>query len=172
MTSRTAEILLWLYVIDLGIACGAGLYEHRIILPQWFSGSVKAGLRVESEAMCRADVGRKFWAFVTTVPLTILTLASLVFASMSQGALRFWWLTATGFALLDRVATFSFFIPKALTLMRADSLPPSRAATTASLWIRMNWLRLALDLCAWLAALKAFSLLHATAYSLGLSPRR
>jgi len=28
-----AEVLLWLFVIDLGIAFGAGLYEKRIVLP-------------------------------------------------------------------------------------------------------------------------------------------
>jgi hypothetical protein len=164
--------LLWLFVIDLGIACGAGLYEHRIIVPQWFSGSRKTGLRVNSEAMRNPDVGRKFWAFVTTLPLTILTLASLVVAPMLHGIYRFWWLTATWFALFDRIATFSFFIPRALMLMRSDSLPPSRSAAMALLWMRMNWIRLALDACAWLAALKALSLLHAVAYSVGISFRQ
>jgi len=39
--SATQAILLWLFVINLGIAFGAGLYEHRIalrhaiVLPAW-----------------------------------------------------------------------------------------------------------------------------------------
>jgi hypothetical protein len=179
MTFTFAGILLWLLALDLGIAFGAGLYEHRIVVPQWFSCSQESGLRVNSKAMQQMDVGRKFWSFVTTVPLTILTVASVlvapfhswIFSSLRLrgGAVRFWWLTATTFALLDRIATFSFFIPTALKLMRADSLPPSRAAQMATLWIRMNWIRLTLLLAAWLAALKALSLLHAVAYSLRMS---
>ncbi len=179
MTFTFAGILLWLFVLDLGIAFGAGLYEHRIVVPQWFSRSQESGLRVNSKTMQQMDMGRKFWSFVTTVPLTILTVASVIVAPFHRfifsplqlrgGAVRFWWLTATAFALVDRIATFSFFIPRAMRLMGADSLPPSRAAKMASLWIGMNWIRLALLLAAWLAALKALSLLHAVAYSVGLS---
>ena len=35
MVQYIPDILLWLFVINLGIAFGAGLYEQRIILPQW-----------------------------------------------------------------------------------------------------------------------------------------
>ena len=29
-----AEIILWLFVINLGVASGAGLYEHQVVVPQ------------------------------------------------------------------------------------------------------------------------------------------
>ena len=45
MNKYIPEILLWLFVINLGIAYGAGLYEKRIIRPQWFSKSAESGLR-------------------------------------------------------------------------------------------------------------------------------
>ena len=77
MTEHITEALLWLFIMNLGIAFGAGLYEQRIILPQWFNRSPESGLRVDSEAMRRTDAGREFWAYVTTVPLTLLTLAVL-----------------------------------------------------------------------------------------------
>jgi hypothetical protein len=80
-----SDLLLWLFVIDLGIAFGAGLYEQRMIVPLWFSGSP---MRVDSEAMRRTDPGQKFWSGVTTVPLTLLTLASLIVAWRWQGPSR------------------------------------------------------------------------------------
>lgn len=53
MTQYITEILLWLFVINLGIAFGAGLYEARIIVPQW----------VNSPSIYRwPDTGPKFWA--------------------------------------------------------------------------------------------------------------
>lgn len=69
MTQYVTEILLWLFVINLGIVFGAGLYEARIIVSQW----------VNSPSTYRwPDTGPKFWVFVTTVPLTLLTIANVV----------------------------------------------------------------------------------------------
>ncbi len=155
------EILLWLFVIDLGIAFGAGLYEQRVIHPEWFGGgSWKTGLRVDSEAMRRTDTGRRFWAYVTTVPLTLLALASMPVALGAQalGPVRDWWLSAAVITILERLGTFFFFIPTALKFMHAD-LPESSAAAMASQWVRLNRMRLAFNLLGWLAALKALSVL-------------
>jgi len=74
MAQYIPEILLWLFVINHGIAFGAGLYEQRIVLPQWFIRSSESGVRVNSAAMRSTDVGRQFWAFVSTGPLTLLTI--------------------------------------------------------------------------------------------------
>lgn len=62
-----AEILLWLFVINLGIAFGAGLYEQSIIRFTRLDSHV----RVNGDAQYRPDAGRRFWAYVTTVPLTL-----------------------------------------------------------------------------------------------------
>ena len=80
MAQYIPDLLLWLFVINHGIAFGAGLYEQRVILPQWFSRSSESGICVNSAAMRSTDTGRRFWTFVTTVPLTLLTLANLVAA--------------------------------------------------------------------------------------------
>ncbi len=49
--------LLWLFVINLGIAFGAGLYEHRIVVSQWVTGSAQGG-GWDAEAVRRDDMGR------------------------------------------------------------------------------------------------------------------
>ena len=158
MAKHVSEILLWLFVINHGIAFGAGLYEHRIVVPQWFSRSQNSGLQVNSEAMRRTDTGRRFWAYVTTVPLTLLTLASLVVAWQAQSPRREWWIGAAVITLVERIGTFSYFIPTAVKLMRAETLPSARADTMASRWMSLNRVRAALALVGWLAALKALSL--------------
>lgn len=108
MTEYITEALLWLLVMNVGIAFGAGLYEQRIILPRWFRRSPDSGLRVDSEAMRRTDVGRKSWAYVTTVPLILLTLASLVVAWQAEGLRYDWWLAAPAIILVERIGTFSY----------------------------------------------------------------
>jgi hypothetical protein len=35
----TTSVILWLFVINLGVVVGAGLYEHRIVLSEWIRTS-------------------------------------------------------------------------------------------------------------------------------------
>ena len=72
-------------LIALLIVTGYGLVRPRATtlvlawhlrnLPQWFSKSEKSGFRVNSEAMRQTNTGLRFWAYVTTVPLCLRTLA-------------------------------------------------------------------------------------------------
>jgi hypothetical protein len=67
-----------------------------------------------STAAIQADVGLKFWVYVTTVTLTLLTLASLIVPWWLPDPVRSWWLVAALMALFDRVMTFGYFIPTML----------------------------------------------------------
>ena len=156
MPGRLATILLWLFVLNLGVAFGAGLYEHRVVVGRWLTSSRESGTHWNADAARRDDTGRRFWAFVTTVPLTLLTLANL-FAAW-RGALYDWWLAAALAALVERVFTFWYFIPTMVRLMRSPDSPASVAV--AIRWRNLNYLRHAIILAAWLASLQAFSSLH------------
>lgn len=158
MGPKLARALLWLFVIDLGIAFGAGLYESRIAFPQWLSFAPEVGYRWSAEVARQANSGLRFWVFVTTVPLTLLTLANLVAAWRARGPVRGWWLGAALAALGERIFTFSYFIPTMLILMSAEPPPASEAVAMALRWENLNYVRHAISLGAWCAALRAFSL--------------
>ncbi|MBD6614854.1 DUF1772 domain-containing protein [Komarekiella sp. 'clone 1'] len=160
MLQSTKKILLWLFVINLGIAFGAGLYESKIMFPQWLISSPESVYRWNAEAARRANTGLNFWVYVTTVPLTLLTLANLIVVWWTQGSVRRWWLIAAVFALADRIFTFSYFIPTMIRLM-SNTLSQPKAVSLALQWENLNYVRHAIALVAWLAALKAFSLLYA-----------
>jgi hypothetical protein len=157
-----SKILLWLFVINLGIVFGAGLYEARIEFPQWLIYTEPEGYRWSAEAARQANSGVKFWVCVTTVPLTLLTLANLILAWRARGPIRLWWLGAAVVALIDRVFTFTYFVPTMVNLMSDESLSQAQAVATASRWGQLNYLRHVVVLVAWLLALKAFSLLRVT----------
>jgi hypothetical protein len=156
--------LLWMFILNLGIAFGAGLYEHRIVVPMWLGSSPDGEMRWHADAVRRDDTGRRFWAFVTTMPLTLLTLANLFVASRVAGDLRGWWLAAGLAALADRALTFSYFIPTMIGLMNAADSSPSVAIATR--WTHLNYLRHALVLAAWLAALKTFAIFYSRSAAL------
>lgn len=156
--NQASAILLWLFTINLGIAFGAGLYEHRIVVRQWISSSPQSTTHWRPDIVRRDDTGRTFWVFVTTVPLTLLTLANLFVAWRASGHLQAWWLAAALTALCDRASTFAYFIPALVSLMGAADSPEAVAAATR--WSNLNWVRHATVLVAWLASLRAFALFY------------
>lgn len=160
MTDIIIKVLLWLFVINLGIAFGAGLFETRIVVPDWLVWSPETGYFWDAEAVRRHNTGLRFWVFVTTTSLTLLTLACLIAVWWTQGATRNWWLVAAVAALADRIFTFSYFIPTMVSLMEDKTLPQSKAVAMALQWVKLGYIRHALTLIALLAALKAFSLFY------------
>jgi len=152
-----SSLFLWLWVINLGIAFGAGLYESRIVVPQWFIALPGAAYQWNAEAARQANVGLEFWIFVTTIPLTVLTLANLFLAFRSRGRMRRVWMVAASVALVERLLTFLYFIPTMVRLMTGD-LPNVEAVAVAQQWIHFNTLRHVMMLVAWLGALKVLSL--------------
>jgi hypothetical protein len=143
------EILLWLFVVNLGIALGAGLYEMRVVVPLWASNPpVSIG---------HPDSGLRFWVFVSTGPLTILCLANLFYAWQALGPRHNWWLVAAILELVSRLMTFGYFIPTVIRLQRSQA-PAAEVRAKFSQWITLNYVRVILTLAAWLAALKTLTL--------------
>lgn len=144
-----SDVVLWLFIINLGTAFGAGLYEARIVVPLWASSP--------PDTLKSPDSGRRFWAFVTTIPLTVLTVASLVLAWQRQEPSRSWWLAGATAILIERVGTFVYFIPTMVRLRDATGMSESGIRAAIARWARLNYLRLAITFAAWLAALRALS---------------
>lgn len=151
------DLLLWLFVVFAGIAVGAGLYELRINVPRWFPRGPSA-TQINQAAFHEDDAGRRFWAFISTGPLTLMTLASCVVAWDQATARKQWWLGAATIMLCERIGTFGYFIPRMLAMMAPGRVAPERLGQAARQWSRLNYARAALAFAAWLAALRALSL--------------
>ena len=155
---RLPLAVLYLFATFLGVALGAGLYEGRIVVPQWIVPT-GGGHVWDADAAVRADTGRRFWVYVTTVPLTLLTVASLVLAFRYRGPGHRWWRAAAVVALADRVFTFAYFIPTLLRLMGGE-LPQPQAVELALQWQRLDVVRDALSAVAFLSALAGLVLVR------------
>jgi hypothetical protein len=154
------EILLICSVINTGIALGAGLYEAKMVLPLWFNKSAGSNYTVNFGSMRAIDSGRRFWGFITTGPLTMLMIINLVLAFQSRAPLHDWWVAATAILLIERLATFIFFIPTAIKLQKGESLPPVKMSTLVTWWVRVNYVRNAFTFAALLVFIKALLVLQ------------
>ena len=165
MPRTAAKVLLWLFVINLGIAFGAGVYESTIVIPRWLTPAPGNGFLWNAEVARQDNTGLRFWIYVTTVPLTAITLANLLGAWRARGSSSGWWTMATLTAFSERLFTFLYFIPTMIELMGGRTTGPE-AETMARQWVNFNYARQGLVLIAWLAALKAFALVHRSNRSL------
>jgi Domain of unknown function (DUF1772) len=141
-------IVLWLFVVFLGVAFGASIYESRIEIPRWRNLPPNEW----------TDTGRTFWAFVTTGPVTLLTLASIAIVWQVDGTARDWWIGAIAIAVVERAATFGFFIPTMVRL-QSGGVDAVSARTLLDRWATANIGRHLLNLAAWLCAIQALRLL-------------
>jgi hypothetical protein len=155
--SRLSTVLLWLFVINLGIGLGAGLYESRIVVPDWIDTAASSPVW-NPDAARDDNTGVRFWVAVTTVPLTLLTLANLFAGWRAPAGLRRWWLGTAATAVIERGLTLGYFVPTMVRLMQVENSPA--AASSAIQWAQLNNVRHFLVLAAWLGALKTFSLLY------------
>jgi hypothetical protein len=142
------DAVLWLLVVDLGVAFGAGIYESRFEVPRWKSLPTDQW----------TNTGVRFWAFVTTGPLTLLTIASLALVWSADGSRQDWWLASTAFLVVERLVTFGYFIPTMVRLQSSTGWPRDPVEATLARWMRCNVGRHLLVLAAWLTALQALRL--------------
>ena len=149
-------LVLWLFVVNLGLVFGAGVYEHRIVAPRWLVQQSGQPARWDAAAARLDDVGRRFWVFAATIPFTVLTFTSVALAWRAGDAAHAWWLAAASLAAIERFATAGYFIPVMVRLMRAADTPDVLGMATR--WSHLNVLRHVLVLAAWLASLRAFEL--------------
>jgi hypothetical protein len=142
------QALLLAYFANLGIALGAGLYEARIVVPLWERSFPRGFSEIET--------GRRFWAFVTTVPLTCLCLASLIVAFRGAEMGKSLWLFSAIIVFVERLLTFGYFIPTILRFQ--NSKGGSEQKQSFQTWKKANGFRNLLTLAGLIFALCALTL--------------
>ena len=77
-----------------------------------------------------------------TVPLTLLTVANLIAAWRDWEPRRRWWLGASAISIVERIATFSYFIPTMLWLTGIAHLSEAEVEAALSRWLLLDYGRL------------------------------
>ena len=107
MKKSVHEVLLWLFVINLGIAFGAGIYEARIVIPGF----------ADAPPHTWPNTGLLFWGLRHHGPSHPVDSGQHLCGIEIPGPQRKWHLAAVGILIVERLATFSYFIPTMAGLM-------------------------------------------------------
>src|SRR5262249_3783392 len=143
-----------------GLALGAGVFELRVIIPQWAAQPTAKEIAEAIERSGHAASGKKFWAMVGPLVLPV-TAANLVAALRSSGPRRLWWLGASPTVRALGVGTAGY---SGRTLHRGqdpDGVPDAGGRAVAKGRVELDYVRVAIGVGAWFAGLRALAKLNA-----------
>ena len=164
------QIILFLFVINLGIAIGGGLYEALVLVPIWAGAPPDSVLafhqhQIDYPAFVTHQ-GRRFWIVVTPL-VGVLSIATIISGLKANGSHRRWRIIGAGMSLVVVVVTFAWFVPTVLLLMSDEvtTLGKDRIASLANWWVALNWARAAIYIAAWIMGLRALMMSSGPAQS-------
>jgi hypothetical protein len=164
--TNLARRLLLAFAALLGLNMGAALFSSVVVFPVW-SGSPEAAVGWQRVV----DEGR---FFVVISPLAlVLAVATLLVSGRVDRTLRFWVRTAATLYLVFFVATLVYFVPGQAALQgdAAALLPPEELGASLRRWVALNWVRQAVGLLTFGAALHALGLSYAGTHSAAATRR-
>jgi hypothetical protein len=162
-----SRVLLWLFVVVLGVVIGGGLYETLVVMPLWSAGPPESVLAYHRHNVANPrfalDPGGRFWMLFTPT-LGLLAAANLFSGLKARDGHRRWRVAASGIVLAVIIFTFAWFVPNIIRLTGGGvaGLADERIAGLTNWWVLLNWVRAALYIAALLAGLRALTIPPAT----------
>ena len=157
------QIILWLFVIMMGIEIGAGLYETLVVMPVWSTSPPDSVLAYFHHNVANPqfilNAGGRFWLIFT--PLTgLLAIATFLSGLKTAPEHRKCRMLGSGLAIIVVAATFAWFVPTLMILMgeAAPKLGGDEITRLTNWWVRLNWVRVVVYMAGWLSALRALTL--------------
>ena len=154
-----SEILLWAFVVMVGILTGGGLFERAVLVHVWSSDPPDSVRSWNANPKYALDPPRRFFMYVT-LPVMVLTPWNAFNAWRSDGPERFWLLLSTGLVVLVIAVTVGYFAPLmlALTERKGEGMDSDTIVRKVRAWVTLQYFRLGILFLGWRAAIQALRL--------------
>jgi hypothetical protein len=153
MLTPTDQLLLCTFVFSIGLGIGGGVYETRVVYPNWRVNPIPSELGKKLVSSGQAGAARRFWPFISPVS-ALLAIINAYIAWHQVGLVRNVWLAAAVSIILKSVGTYGYFVP---TYIRRISQPESMEVSTlrnvVRTWTALSPLRIWIELFAWTAGM-------------------
>ncbi len=152
-------LLLLILLIQFGM--GGGLYESLVIYPRWKRDVTPENLVQKLKDSGQARANRRFWPFISPLQ-ALLAILNLVLAWRYTGNAHTAWLIAALIIVVNRVITFSYFVPTMVRKFeRPEGLDAAWLKKAVKLWTSLSPFRIVIEFLAWGTAVYALVLLRA-----------
>jgi len=147
MITIIATVLLFL-TVTLGL--GGGLYEVLVIYPGWKHNVDPLTLRSKLQSSGQLLAIKRFWPIVSPAQV-LLSLVNILLAWNNKGAAETYLLAASIAVFVDRVITFSYFIPVMIRkIMQPEAIEAPRLRKIVKQWTDLSPIRLVFGLFVWI----------------------
>ena len=158
MVTTTDEVLLCAFIFSVGIGIGGGLYETRVVYPNWAKDPTPDRLSEKLISSGQAGAARRYWPLVS--PASALLAIVNVFIAWDQvGIVRDLRLMSSIAIVLKSLGTYGYFVP---TYIRRIAKPNTMDAVTlrrlVRQWTGLSPLRIVVEIFAWITGIWALLL--------------
>ena len=153
---ETSEIVLWIYVVMVGILMGGALFERAVLVHVWASDPPDSVRSWNANPKYALDPPRRFFMYVT-LPVMVLAPCNAYFAFTSDAPWHKWLLISTGLVFFVILITLVYFAPVmiALTEKRGEGMDSETIVKKVRTWVGLQYFRLGILFIGWLAAIQA-----------------
>ena len=144
---------LSLFLFFVGIGIGAGLYETRVVYPNWAVDAFPTTLSSKLVSSGQAGAARRFWPFVSPIAM-LLALVNLYGAWHQAGPVRLLWFISSLTIIIKSVATYAYFAPVMIRhIERSEEMDPNTLRRMIALWTMLSPMRVIAELIAWISGI-------------------
>jgi hypothetical protein len=158
MVTTTDEVLLCAFIFSVGLGIGGGLYETRVVYPNWAKDPTPDRLSEKLISSGQAGAARRYWPLVSPAS-ALLAIVNMFLAWDQVGMVRDLWLMSSIAIVLKSLGTYGYFVP---TYIRRIAKPNTMDAVTlrrlVRTWTRLSPLRIVVELFAWITGMWALLL--------------
>ncbi len=147
---------LWIYSVIVSLVFGAGVYEIFVVHPAWSRKPPESIVGFVGSPVSRMNLPA-FWKPVTAV-YTLSGLGALAVA-LWAGSREVPLILSAVCTVSTLAWTLAYFRPTIERLLQDEggNTPAGRVQSDARLWVRLNWIRVALVAISWWGALTALA---------------
>jgi len=159
--ARLTRVLLWISVLAWGILMGGKLFDLRVLVGAWSLSPPESLSLLPYGARFPVDTGEYF--FPSSVALLVCSFGALIAAWKTPAKYRAWLALSSVMMLLILIFTVTWFWPQNAALWAVAQGAPDAVQDRAEVarmvrqWVTYDWLRIAMGLVGFVAAVRAIS---------------
>jgi hypothetical protein len=158
MLTTAQQILLCAFIFSVAMGIGGGVYETRVVYPNWAKEPTPNGLGERLVSSGQAGAGRRYWPLVSPTS-ALLAILNAFFAWHQTGLVRTLWLMSSVSIILKSVGTYGYFVPTFIRrIAKPETMDTTALRRVVRTWTSLSPWRVLVETFAWITGIWALLL--------------
>jgi len=157
--TTSEQILLCAFIFSVGMGVGGGVYETRVVYPNWIKDPTPDGLGEKLASSGQSGAARRYWPLISPMS-ALLAVLNAFFAWHQNGLVRTLWLTSSVSIIIKSASTYGYFVPTYIRrIARAETMDIMALRRVVHTWANLSPLRVLVETLAWITGMWALMIL-------------